>query len=161
MRTLSATLAAACRALDGAPVFSLRWRDAFGGVRRLRYAETLYAGSEPDVAHGAGCFGNGALLRAYRASAGTVNLQVIGSPAAGSPWSSWAGVATGAVSGAGCAAAASGVFGVVVVDRDGTSVLARSTADSGGKLVGVGDGGDGQRGGRGGGWRRKRTGMWR
>ncbi|MCS6801742.1 MAG: hypothetical protein RMM58_01240 [Chloroflexota bacterium] len=128
---MSATLAAACRALDGEPALSLLWRDAFGGVRRLRFTETLYAGGEPDAAHGAGCFGNGALLRAYRASAGTVNLQVIAAPSAGAPWSNWTGVATGAVSGIGCAVGTSGVFGMIAVDGEGGSVRARTTADSG------------------------------
>jgi hypothetical protein len=131
MRTLSGTLAAACRALDAEPAISLVWRDAFGGVPRLRYDETLAAGGEPDVAHGAGCFGNGALLRAYRASAGTVNLQVIAPPSASAPWSSWTAVATGATSGTSCAVAARGSVGVVAIDGDGGSVRVRTTADSG------------------------------
>ncbi|MCL6649337.1 MAG: hypothetical protein K6U89_13500 [Chloroflexi bacterium] len=129
MRPLSATLAAACRALESSPVVSVEARDALIGVSRLRFRETLTTSpNAPEAPHGAGLFGNGALLRAYRE--GAVRWQVMPSPGPGSPWGSWSSWSTpGAGSAVGVAAR--GAFGAVAVDVAAATVQVRRSSDNG------------------------------
>lgn len=132
---MSAALAAACRAAHGEPYVRLRIADAYAGAPRLRFTSVLHsAPGAPDVAHGAGCFAGGGLVRAYRESGSAVALQVIAAPSAGAAWTTWTSLG-GLGSGSRCAVDCRGTFGVVAVD-DGTAVKTRTSADSGGTWAG-------------------------
>lgn len=128
---MSAGLQAAVRSQHAELALRVTVADQHAGVKRLRWSETLYSGSEADVSHGAGLFGNGALLRAYRPSSGDVRYQTIASPSGSSGWSTWSSWSTGDVFDASCDAAAAGVYGVVAWGESGTTVVVRTSSDSG------------------------------
>ncbi len=118
------------RSGGGVPVVQVTLSDRLAGLPRLRW-QRLYTGLEDDFHHASVCSGNGTLVRARATPSGQAYLQIITTPAAGSPFGTWTLIGTlSPVSGVALTAAGSSVL-LFLVAPDQRTILCSESTDNG------------------------------
>lgn len=131
MLSIPAAVTAAAQSASKAPSISLTIRNrTLSGAHRVTPLSSVYSGSEAAGAADAVLTDSGALIRC-RTDGTTVYVSRVTSPDTATSWSTWASVATGAVSGTPCALVTIGTAVAVYFNSTGNTIAARISTDDG------------------------------